>query len=297
MAKFRRNHTQSGNFFSSSFVRLIAFILIGGFAVYYITRSDQTTPIWEYEVPPDTTVSERFYLPEGADGQVIHHQYYSLSYNEKYEQADWVAYELTKASIVLPNVEREREFRPDYSVQTGSAFHRDYTRSGYTRGHLAPAGDMAFDTQAMKESFYMSNMSPQLEEFNGGVWRELEEVVRDWAYDNQRLYVVTGPVLSEGIIKRIGDNRVGVPKKFFKVAIDIDGRDRKGIGFILENRLYEEKLQALAVSIDSVEALTGFDFFNDLLSDEVEEEIESRVDVGQWRFDQKRFLSRNTRYR
>ncbi|WP_235298926.1 DNA/RNA non-specific endonuclease [Portibacter marinus] len=297
MAKFRRNHTKSGNFLSSSFVRIVAFLFLGGFALYYLTRTFDQNTVWEYEVPFSLDSTDRFYLPSGANGEMVFHKHYTLSYNEKYEQADWVAYELTKAQIQVPNVERAREFRPDDLVTTKSAIHNDYSGSGYTRGHLAPAGDMAFSREAMEESFLMSNISPQIEEFNGGVWRELEETVRDWAYDNDRVYVVTGPVLKDGILKTIGRNKVGVPKRFFKVVLDISGQEKKGIGYVLENKLLEGHLRDYAITIDSVESLTGFDFFEGLLTDEIEEELESKLNTSLWRFNQNRYENRNTRFR
>lgn len=297
MAKFRRNHTKSGNFFSGTFARIVGFLLMGGFALYYLFRNVENVDLGNYEVPVASSSDDRYFLPTGSNSEIVAHEFYTLAYNEKHEQADWVAYELTKAQLQLPNVKREREFRPDYSVKSGSAFHRDYTRSGYTRGHLAPAGDMAFSTQAMKESFYMSNMSPQLEAFNGGIWRELEESVRDWAFDDDRLYVVTGPVLSKGILKKIGDNKVSVPKYFFKVVLDIVGREQKGIGFIMENSRSEVPLKEYAVSIDSVEQFTGFDFFGDLMDEELESEIESEINIRDWDFDQRRYEQRNSRYK
>ncbi len=279
---------------------MVALLFIGGIAALYMGggldfRGD-IPPDGEYEIPEAHHPDERFYIPYSENDHIIHHTHYSLAYNEKHEQADWVAYELTKASLVKPNVKRERNFRPDHKVETKSALHRDYSHSGYTRGHLAPAGDMAFDETAMKESFFMSNMSPQIESFNGGVWNELEQAVRDWAYDNERVFVVTGPVLNNEIIKKIGDNKVSVPKYFYKVVLDINGKEKKGIGFILENDRSDIHLREYAVSIDSVEALTGIDFFPDIMMDQLEEDLESNFDVRDWRFEEGRFRSRNKRW-
>lgn len=302
MAKFRRNHTKSGNVFTSMFSRVLGLVFIIGLGLFYLYRFFQSEDIQkvmtnlEYNIPDSSGPEDRFFLPKGSSGQIIHHDYYSLSYNEQNEQSDWVAYELTKASIILPNVPREREFRPDYDVNSQSAFHRDYTNSGYTRGHLAPAGDMAFNSEAMKQSFYMSNMSPQIEEFNGGIWRELEENVRDWAYKNEKIYIVTGPALNRGVLQKIGENKVSVPKYFYKVVLDIQSPGLKGIGFIIPNEMSDNPLSEYAVTIDSVESFTGFDFFSDLMAEELEVEIESNINIKDWPFDEQKFKTRNSRY-
>ncbi len=300
MAKLRRNHKQSGNVLSIAVIRVAAFVLIGGFAVFYISESLKKEISFpsesEYEIPAATNPEERFYIPISPSKEIVNHKYYSLAYNEEHEQAEWVAYELSKSQLLLPNVERETQFRPDPAVQTKSALHRDYINSGFTRGHLAPAGDMAFNEEAMTQSFFMSNISPQLESFNVGIWNELENDVRDWAFDNGRVYVVTGPVLNGPILKKIGENKVSVPKYFYKVILEIQGKEKNGIGFIIENDRSDIHLKEYAVSIDSVENFTGYDFFPDLMIDELEEEIESKFDVSKWRFDPKRFEMRNEKW-
>jgi endonuclease G len=113
-----------------------------------------------------------------SKGNIVEHTFYSLSYIEKYEQAEWVAYNISDEQLKKPNVKRTDWFETDPKVITGSAKHSDYKGSGYTRGHLVPAGDMAFEELAMKETFFMSNMSPQIRSFNNGIWRELEEQSR-----------------------------------------------------------------------------------------------------------------------
>ena len=86
---------------------------------------------------------------------------------------------------------RKNDFRIDPVVKTVSATPADYRNSGYDRGHLCPAGDMAFSEIAMSESFYMSNISPQVPSFNRGIWKTLEQKVRDWSLDMiLQLYIV-----------------------------------------------------------------------------------------------------------
>lgn len=238
-----------------------------------------------------TNLYEENWLPISTTGDVISHDHYTLSYDEDHEQAEWVAYKLTEASLKIPNVPRAKRFNPDPAVPTRSAHHRDYTRSGYSRGHLAPAGDMAFDKRAMQESFYMSNMSPQLRGFNGGIWRELEETVRDWAYHNDELYIVTGPVLTQDhIVKQIGkSNKVSVSDMFYKVILDDYGKDSKAIAFLIPNAISENPLVDYAVTIDSVEAVTGLDFFGGAFDSKKEKKLESNISLHKWKFSSQRY--------
>ena len=210
---------------------------------------------------------------------IITHTGYSLLYNEIHEQALWVAYELTKEETIKL-YERTNKFISDPKVTTLTASHSDYKRSGYDRGHLAPASDMGWSSIAMKESFYYSNMSPQEPSFNRGIWKNLEELVRTWAVENNQVYIVTGPVL-ENRLKSIGFNKVSVPNYYYKIILDYRKPSIKGIGFILPNLGSKEPLQHYAVTIDSVEKLTGIDFFP-LLQDKQENHIESRLCIECW---------------
>ena len=237
-----------------------------------------------------------FYLPEGSKGQIVDHDYFQLAYNERTEQADWVAYVLKREELKIPNVKRSRKFFKDPKVRSGSAHHKDYSNSGYTRGHLAPAGDMAHSDEAMRTSFYMSNMSPQTRAFNNGVWKELEESIRDWAFKNEELIVVTGPVFTTKFPKQIGRANVAIPNSFFKIVLDVQQPEIKAIGFLIPNEKSERLLQDFAVSIDELETITGFDFFKNLLDDEEEEKIESSFQLDKWSFSEKRHQLRITKW-
>ena len=210
---------------------------------------------------------------------IIRHLGYTLSYNEKHEQANWVAYELTAAKT-RKTVNRSNDFKPDNAVKTGSTTNEDYQGSGYDRGHLAPAADMEWSEQAMEESFYYSNMSPQVPGFNRGIWKKLEEQVRQWAIDNQDIYVVTGPVL-ENNLSTIGPDKVSVPRYYYKVILDYTEPELKGIGFILPNASSTLALQNFAVTIDSVEHLTGINFFP-ALPNKQEQAIEKTICIPCW---------------
>lgn len=225
-------------------------------------------------------------LPGSTTGAIVRHSYFTLSYSEDHEQAEWVAYELTRDRLDKNWVERESSFRPDPEVRTESATPNDYRGSGYDRGHLAPAADMAFNEQAMSESFFMSNMSPQLKGFNGGIWRELEETTRDWARQFKHLYVVTGPVLTRKGIGQIGFSKVTVPAGFYKVLLAPE--QHRAIAFVLPNEVSDKPLLEYAVTIDQVEQLTGIDFFPQVLKG-LDEELEGSLDPGAWPINAQRY--------
>ena len=211
------------------------------------------------------------------------HRYtgFSLLYNEPHEQASWVAYQLTRDETVS-RFKRSDKFLVDPNIEFGSATNSDYLKSGYDRGHLAPAADMGWSYQAMTESFYYSNMSPQVPAFNRGIWKRLEEQVRDWAVAYDTLYVVTGPVLQVDL-PQIGPNGVSVPKYYYKVVLDYSEPGIKAIGFILPNSGSSESLQSFGVTVDSVEQLTGIDFFT-RLNDEQETMLEKSICLSCWQW-------------
>jgi len=231
--------------------------------------------------------NERVFLPVGPSDQIVHHEFYSLGYDNDWEQARWVAYVLTPDMIRNRNVKRTDEFRPDPDVKDHSAVRDDYRRSGYSRGHMVPAGDMGFDKTAMSETFFYSNMSPQLAVHNGAVWRELEETSRDWVLEKGTTYIVTGPIVGDRP-KRIGGNRVAVPDAFYRVMLTENG---EGIGFIIPHEKQTEPLEDFAVSIDEVEQATGLDFFPEQ-TDLATETLEASVDKKAWRHDERRYKQR-----
>ncbi len=219
-------------------------------------------------------------LPKGNPTDLIlHHTGYSIGYSKTYHIAEWVAYELS-AEETRSVVKRTNRFVPDPLLSSGSATNTDYHRAGYDKGHLAPSADMCYSQQTMAESFYLSNMSPQTPAFNRGIWKQLEEQVRNWAIDEKAVYIVTGPVLTSGL-PTIGPHRITVPKYFYKVILDYTQPELKSIGFIIPNEGSTLPLKHFVVSIDSVEQVTGIDFFY-ALPDGEEKIIERASDANQW---------------
>ena len=161
-----------------------------------------------------------FGVPGKAD-TIIERPGYALGYIEYHEQPAWVIYIMTKAEATTKRAKRTNKFRADPQIPTESATLADYRRSGYDRGHLAPAADMAFSGQTMADSFFMSNMSPQKPAFNRGIWKDLEALVRYFAITERKIVVVTEPILPKEKTVTIGANQVTVPTHYYKVIFDL----------------------------------------------------------------------------
>lgn len=219
-------------------------------------------------------------IKDERSDRVITHKGYTVSYNYDWKIPNWVAYELTDIEV-KGEVPRYNRFKPDPMVpQNATATTDDYKHSGYDRGHMAPAADMKWDEQVMKESFYLSNICPQNPNLNGGVWKDLEEQVRDLATQKGNIFVVCGPIVNN-TEQTIGANKVVVPQAFYKVLLQEDEGKLYAIGFIYENKSGRQPMSTYAKTIDEVEEITNIDFFPSL-PDRIEKRIESEVDFTKW---------------
>jgi endonuclease G len=219
-------------------------------------------------------------ITEERSDRVITHKGYTVSYNYDWKIPNWVAYELTDWEV-QGEVPRYDRFKPDPMVPQGAtATTNDYKHSGYDRGHMAPAADMKWDEQVMKESFYLSNICPQNPNLNGGIWKDLEEQVRDLASQKGRIFVVCGPIVND-TSNTIGENKVVVPQAFFKVLLHEEDGEIHTIGFVYENISGRKPMASYAMSVDEVEEITGIDFFCSL-PDKIERRSEAAVDFSKW---------------
>lgn len=208
------------------------------------------------------------------------HKYWCFVYSEEHEQAKWVAYKLS-SDMVSGDEERTNKFKVDPLVTTFTANDNDYKSMGYDRGHLAPAADMSFDKNALEESFYYSNISPQLAGFNRGVWKKLETYVRNTAKMIDCVYVVTGPVLQNNLTQ-IGENGVAVPHKFYKTLLYFSDTLVSGIAFVMPNeKVVNTDIFHYACTIDELEKVTGIDFWP-ALPYFVEKKTEKKLDLDFW---------------
>ena len=230
------------------------------------TASANTGLSLQLEIPK--TVGKR-------DEIVIRHLGYTVSYNNFYKTPNWVAWELTRQETE-GDEERTNKFLPDPELPEPRVTTSDYTRSGYDRGHMAPAADMKWSSRAMKESFYMSNICPQNRKLNRDDWGDLEESCRKWAEKYGTVHIACGPIYDTKSPKRIGKNRVAVPDRFFKVVLIYNRKNPMAMGFLFDNKAHHQNLKNYMVTVDKVEEETGLDFFPKV-PDSIEERIESTV--------------------
>lgn len=253
---------------------IIVVLIAVGFYMYdnYFTESDTTVV---------SNAANFNFLPTSTTGEIVHHNFYSLSYNETYEQAEWVAYELTKQQISASKFKRPY-FIKDSKVTTQSAHYKNYSKTGYDKGHLCPAGDRKFSKKAHDETFLTSNISPQNHEFNSGIWNRLEQKTRYWATKYDKLYIVTGGILTNDL-KTIGTEKVAVPNYFYKILLDYTKPEIKAIAFLIPHKNSDKALYKFVTSIDEIENLTNIDFFPNL-EDNLEQKLEKSSNYLHWSF-------------
>ena len=222
-----------------------------------------------------------YFMPNSTTGIIVEHDHFKLSYSEPHEQAEWVAYVLMHNHLTYDDRKRPY-FIEDPKVRTKSADWRNYKGSGYDRGHLCPAGDRRFSKWAYNETFYTSNISPQDNDFNAGIWNHLEQQVRRWVKKHETLFVVTGGVLENGL-DEIGEEDVDVPRYFYKIIAKGNKKKLDVIAFLLPAEESAKPLQRFIVSVDEIEKMTGIDFFHSF-SDELEEKMERKINTNDWQF-------------
>ena len=207
----------------------------------------------------DLNLLELARTKSGVTNKIIQYQSYSASYNKDWKIPNWVAYSLD-ASKLSGKSRRFSSFESEPLLRDDSVSPKDYAGSGYSRGHMAPAGDMRWSETAMKDCFYLCNICPQSPLLNGGLWNNLEMTVRKWA-KKDTIFVCCGPIVSEHpeFIK----NKIAIPDAFFEVLCKKRERNWVGIGFIFSNT--NDKLSGrifdYAKTIDEIEYVTGHDFF------------------------------------
>lgn len=248
------------------------------------SRCNHADDPWSVDYEPSAL--EYVVTDPRVDEYMVEYDGMTVSFNPVKHVPNWVSWELTGDEAV-GTAPRYDKFAVDPDVP-GCATPDDYKYSGYDRGHMAPAGDMKWSDRAMRQSFYMTNICPQLNSLNAGAWMRLEEKCRQRAVADSAIIIVAGPILTDELTETIGATGVVVPRRFFKVVLSPYTDPPMGIGFIMNNGRVDGGLQKSAVSIDEVERITGHDFFS-TLPDEVENRVESECNFNKWSTTAKRF--------
>lgn len=219
-------------------------------------------------------------LPENTKAQEIDYNGFHVSFNPDHHIPNYVVWQLTKAKAAGKG-KRESQFDVDPNVQ-GCATLEDYRRSGYDRGHMAPAGDMKWSDLSMTQCHYLTNIVPQNHELNKGVWNAIEQKSREWVEVEDSLIIITGPVLTDDNLEKIGHSGVTVPRRFFKIILAPNSDPLMALAFMVDNRDVEHNYEWYTASIDQIEEATGMDFFSSLPKD-VENKIECSRGLGAWK--------------
>lgn len=281
MAKKKKRKKKSSARRNNNLVTLLMLMLIACGVWYLIQHADARSVFGNSSTSTLDHIekAEMARTPAGTPEQLLLRTGYTASYNRQWKLPNWVCYELVRSEL-QGSTSRSNRFVSDPDVEGTPADTRDYTRSGYDRGHMAPAADMKWSKRAMEESFLLSNICPQAPGLNRGRWKELEELVREWAQRDSALLIACGPIVSK-TPKTIGRHRVAVPSRYFKVVAAPYASRPRGIAFLFDNNDEQPSLRALALPIDSVEKLTGIDFFYNL-PDSIETPMESNLWIETW---------------
>lgn len=228
---------------------------------------------------PHYPALETVELPEALASQIKEYTGFTISFNKDNGTPNYVVWELL-GDEVQTEMGRSNNFWSDRDLE-GCPTTKDYTHSGYDRGHMCPAADQKWSAQAMEDCFVMANICPQDHKLNTGAWNTLENKERQWAKRDSALMIVAGPIYDKADKTRIGKAGVRVPGAFFKVLLAPYVEEPRGIAFVYPNMTAPGNMQDYAMSIDELEKMLGYDFFP-TLPDEIEEKVEATYSFKDW---------------
>ncbi|XP_020369310.1 nuclease EXOG, mitochondrial [Rhincodon typus] len=219
---------------------------------------------------------EKYGLPvTGTD--VRHCTNHVSSYDQAKRTPRWVLEHITKGKLQGEADRKHCKFKPDPNIPPlFSATNEDYIRSGWSRGHMAPAGDNKFSAQAMAETFYLSNIVPQNFENNAGFWNRLEMYCRELTQRYENVWVISGPLtlpLTRADGKKtvtyqvIGKNEVAVPTHLYKIILVQKGKAPSELlalgAFVVPNSPigFDHQLSEYQIDLQDLEKMSGVTFF------------------------------------
>lgn len=274
-----KNHLKK--VFATVAVSVSAFIFVPAAYSQVVESSDGRRWADMYELPA-------FASAKGQE-KIVRREAYTVSYNPKLRIPNWVAWILTKERLDNPVAQRPDSdaFVPDPAIKGCPDRQYNYKKYRYERGHICPAADNKWSGTAMETCFYMSNICPMSVSLNHNSWNDIEEKSRDWAqhtYPGTVIYVVGGIVPStagkgaKGIPAYVGVNDdIAVPVKVFKALLRNDPQS----GWTAIGYIFDQEGKVITATVDSIEALTGFDLFHNL-PDSIEKKVEAADGTPMW---------------
>jgi endonuclease G, mitochondrial len=257
-----------------SILKIIRSVIIINIAFFLSINTAFAGPI------EDCNEYSRLGVPS-KQGKLLCRKGFLLAHSSKYKTPLWVIEFLT-AEKAKGNLIRYNKVQSDPNLKEGErAELDDYKKSGYNKGQMALAANMKWDQQAMAESFYLSNMIPlEGEGMNQGIWKNIEERVRDFAINRGALYIFTGPIYEDGVMKTIGTNKVAVPTHIFKIIYDPFRVE--SMAFIMPNEeLSTANMHKYFVTIRDIEKKTGLNFLSNL-DENVQDIVENKKAQELW---------------
>lgn len=253
---------------------------------------------WRLEFPrfyqgTNKTYEVTHYTTEANLGELCN---YSIEWDAKLKANRWTCYELYDV-LLQKNVKRQDDFRQDPEIPANEQTSlKDYSGSGFSRGHLCPSGDRLYSTAQNKQTFYLTNMQPQIQGHNGGVWGDLEKKVRDWAGRCDTLYIVKAATIDkdeyickqadldemaqkESSYKSLHFNGI-VPKFFYMALLAYDKKTNTYRALGIWSPHYNNS-KSEYITIQELQNRTGIDFFCNL-SDDIEQAVETTIDQAYW---------------
>lgn len=244
-------------------LKLLAIIGLGLGIAGCDVSTQQSNSAGAIHAQSDQSVCQDFmrYVEANQASRYLCRDGYVVNYNDQTKQPNWVAYRLTARSV-SHHTKREEQFEADQLIpKVWRAELSDYQNSGYDRGHLAEFAAMDFSERSAKQSFLLSNISPQRAGLNRHGWAQLEKYVRFWAKAKGELYVYTGVIYRNKTPRTfIGQGKVAVPDYFYKVIYA--PKQKESIAFVMPNQKVEKKdVAKYRVAIKDIQMRTGVNFF------------------------------------
>lgn len=241
-------------------IKLLPFLIIMILPVLNSCSTNKPTVLTQDHAPKSIESTEQFSFAPSVHDVEINYKFFKLFYDPEIRLATVVSYKLKATDLRKKNFKRKDTFRVDPKLVEMNLPHvapKEYLKTGYDKGHLAPAADFSWDKSASDQTFVMTNMAPQLPDLNRKSWKALEERVRRWACGEGEITVITGLLLSSGYASL--PSGLPIPQAFFKIIID-ETPPRKTLSFIYKQEDRGNLVDKRIVTTEDIKLKTKVSF-------------------------------------